>query len=344
MLRTWIATDEAHVMASSFKALVLHEDAGKVAPRIETIDEAALPAGDVLVAVEYSTLNYKDGLILNGLGRLVRRYPHVPGIDFAGTVERSDAPDYKPGDKIVLTGWRVGEAHWGGYAQKARVKAAQLVKLPDGLTAKRAMAIGTAGFTAMLAVRALERHGLTPDQGEVLVTGAAGGVGSVAVALLAKLGYTVAAATGRPALQDYLKGLGAASLVERAALAAEAKRLLDSERWAGAIDAVGGTTLATVLTQLKYGAAVAACGLAGGNALPTTVIPFLLRGVSLLGIDSVMCPLTPRQEAWARLARDLPLEKLDTMTETVPLAALPDRAGRILKGEVRGRIVVDVNA
>jgi len=206
------------------------------------------------------------------------------------------------------------------------------------------MAIGTAGFTAMLAVRALERHGLTPDQGEVLVTGAAGGVGSVAVALLAKLGYTVAAATGRPALQDYLKGLGAASLVERAALAAEAKRLLDSERWAGAIDAVGGTTLATVLTQLKYGAAVAACGLAGGNALPTTVIPFLLRGVNLLGIDSVMCPIAPRQEAWARLARDLPLEKLDTMTETVPLAALPTLAGRILKGEVRGRIVVDVNA
>jgi acrylyl-CoA reductase (NADPH) len=331
-------------MTSSFKALVLHEDAGKVEPRIETIDEAALPAGEVLVAVEYSTLNYKDGMILNGLGRLVRTYPHVPGVDFAGTVERSDSPDYRPGDRVVLTGWRVGEARWGGYAQKARVKAAQLVKLPDGLTAKRAMAIGTAGFTAMLAVRALERQGLAPDQGEVLVTGAGGGVGSVATTLLAKLGYAVAAATGRPALKDYLTSLGAATLVERAALAAEPKRPLDSERWAGAIDAVGGTTLATVLTQLKYGASVAACGLAGGSALPTTVIPFLLRGVNLLGIDSVMCPLDRRQEAWARLTRDLPMEKLDAMTETVPLAALPELAGRILKGEVRGRIVVDVNA
>jgi len=331
-------------MASSFKALVLHEDAGKIEPRIETIDEAALPDGEVLVAVEYSTLNYKDGMILNGLGRLVRTYPHVPGVDFAGTVERSDSPDYQPGDRVVLTGWRVGEARWGGYAQKARVKAAQLVKLPDGLTAKRAMAIGTAGFTAMLAVRALERHGLVPAHGEVLVTGAAGGVGSVAIALLAKLGYTVAAATGRPALRDYLTSLGAATLVERAALAAEPKRPLDSERWAGAIDAVGGTTLATVLTQLKYGASVAACGLAGGSALPTTVIPFLLRDVNLLGIDSVMCPLDRRQEAWARLTRDLPMEKLDAMTETVPLAALPALAGRILKGEVRGRIVVDVNA
>jgi acrylyl-CoA reductase (NADPH) len=331
-------------MTSSFKALVLHEDAGKVEPRIETIDEAALPAGEVLVAVEYSTLNYKDGMILNGLGRLVRTYPHVPGVDFAGTVERSDSPDYRPGDRVVLTGWRVGEARWGGYAQKARVKAAQLVKLPDGLTAKRAMAIGTAGFTAMLAVRALERQGLAPDQGEVLVTGAGGGVGSVATALLAKLGYAVAAATGRPALKDYLTSLGAATLVERAALAAEPKRPLDSERWAGAIDAVGGTTLATVLTQLKYGASVAACGLAGGSALPTTVIPFLLRGVNLLGIDSVMCPFDRRQEAWARLTRDLPMEKLDAMTETVPLAALPELAGRILKGEVRGRIVVDVNA
>jgi acrylyl-CoA reductase (NADPH) len=335
--------DEA-VMASSFQALVLHEDAGKVTPRLESVDEAALPAGEVLVAVEYSTLNYKDGLILNGLGRLVRSYPHVPGIDFAGTVERSDAPDYRPGDKVVLTGWRVGETQWGGYAGKACVKAAQLVKLPDGLTAKRAMAIGTAGFTAMLAVRALEQHGLAPDQGEVLVTGGAGGVGSVAIAILAQLGYTVAASTGRPALQDYLTKLGAASLVERAALAVAPKRPLDGERWAGAIDAVGGTTLATVLTQLKYRGAVAACGLAGGNDLPTTVIPFLLRGVSLLGIDSVMCPLAPRRDAWARLVRDLPMDKLDGMTETVPLGALPALAGQILKGEVRGRIVVDVNA
>jgi len=328
----------------SFKALVLHEDPGKVVPRIETLEESALPQGEVLVAVEYSTLNYKDGLIINGLGRLVRAYPHVPGIDFAGTVERSEAPEFKPGDKVVLTGWRVGEIQWGGYAQKARAKTGQLVKLPDGLTAKRAMAIGTAGFTAMLAVRALEQHGVTPAAGEVLVTGAAGGVGSVAVALLAALGYTVAASTGRAALGDYLKGLGAAAVVERASLAVEPKRPLDTERWAGAIDAVGGTTLATVLTQLKYGGAVAACGLAGGNALATTVLPFLLRGVNLLGIDSVMCPIAPRREAWARLVRDLPMDKLDALTETAPLSALPTLAGQILKGEVRGRVVIDVNA
>src|SRR5258706_5937072 len=234
----------------AFRGLVLREDAGKVAARIEQLDETTLPAGDVLVAVEYSTLNYKDGLILSGLGRLVRAYPHVPGIDFAGTVEHSEAPEYRAGDKVVLTGWRVGEVQWGGFAQKARVKAAHLVKLPDGLTTKRAMAIGTAGFTAMLAVRALEAHGLAPGAGEVLVTGAAGGVGSVAIAILAQLGYAVAASTGRAALHDYLKQLGAATFVERASLAAEPKRPLDSERWVGAIDAVGGTTLATVLTQL----------------------------------------------------------------------------------------------
>ncbi len=326
------------------KALVLHEADGTVTPRLETIEETALPAGEVTVAVAHSTLNYKDGMIISGIGRLVRSYPHVPGIDFAGTVERSDSPDYKPGDKVVLTGWRVGETQWGGYAQKARVKASQLVKLPDGLTTQRAMAIGTAGFTAMLAILALEQHGLAPDQGEVLVTGAAGGVGSVATAVLAKLGYTVAASTGRPAQHDYLKSLGAATIVERAALAVEPKRPLDAERWAGAVDAVGGATLATVLTQLKYRASVAACGLAGGSNLPSTVIPFLLRGVNLLGIDSVMCPVALRREAWTRLVRDLPMDKLDTMTETVPLARLPELAGQILKGDVRGRIVVDVNA
>jgi acrylyl-CoA reductase (NADPH) len=268
-----------------FKALVLREDAGKVAARFEAVEDTALPPGEVTVAVEYSTLNYKDGLILCGLGRLVRAYPHVPGIDFAGTVERSESPDYEVGDRVVLTGWRVGEVQWGGYAQKARVKAAWLVKLPEGLTTRRAMAIGTAGFTAMLAVRALEQHELTPASGEVLVTGAAGGVGSVAIAILAKLGYTVAASTGRAALHDYLKGLGAATIVARDSLAAEPKRPLDGERWAGAIDAVGGATLASVLTQMKYRGSVAACGLAGGNALATTVIPFLLRGVNLLGID-----------------------------------------------------------
>ncbi len=288
------------------KALVLHEAEGKVAARLEQVDESALPPGEVTVAVEYSGLNYKDGMILNGIGRLVRKYPHVPGIDFAGTVERSDAAEVKPGDKVVLTGWRVGEVQWGGYAEKARVKAGQLVKLPDGLTTKRAMAIGTAGFTSMLAVMALEEHGLTPGAGEVLVTGAAGGVGSVAVAILARLGYRVAASTGRTETHDYLRGLGAAALIDRAELATPPARPLDSERWAGVVDAVGGTTLAHVLTQVKYGGGVAACGLAGGSDLPTSVIPFLLRGVNLLGIDSVMCPIERRRAAWARLVRDLP--------------------------------------
>ena len=326
------------------KALMLREADGKVRAGIERLDDSALPAGEVTVAVEYSTLNYKDGLVLNGLGRLVRSYPHVPGIDFAGTVERSDASAYKPGDKVVLTGWRVGELHWGGYAEKARVKAGWLVPLPEGLTTRRAMAIGTAGFTAMLAVIALEEHGLTPDKGEVLVTGAAGGLGSVAVAVLAKLGYRVVAATGRPEQHDYLRGLGAADFVDRAALAKPPARPLDAERWAGAIDAVGSTTLASLLTQLKYGASAAACGLAGGNDLPASVIPFLLRGVNLLGIDSVMCPLERRRAAWARLARDLPMDKLDTLTQVVPLEGLPELAQKILKGAVRGRVVVDIRA
>jgi acrylyl-CoA reductase (NADPH) len=328
---------------SAFTALVLHQADGKVEPRIESLDEAALPPGEVTVAVEYSTLNYKDGMILGGIGRLVRSYPHVPGVDFAGTVAHSASPDFRPGDKVVLTGWRVGEMRWGGYAQKARVEAKMLVKLPPALTAKRAMAIGTAGFTAMLAIMALERHGLTPESGEVLVTGAAGGLGSVAVAALAKLGYRVAASTGRAAAHDYLRELGAAAIVDRASLARQPERPLDSERWAGAIDAVGSTTLATILTQLKYRGSVAACGLAGGNDLPASVIPFLLRGVNLLGIDSVMCPMAQRREAWERLVRDLPMERLDAMTETVPLAALPELGRRILKGETRGRVVVDVN-
>lgn len=329
---------------ADIKALVLHEADGKVAARIERVPESALPPGEVTVAVEYSTLNYKDGLILNGLGRLVRKYPHVPGVDFAGTVESSEAPDYKPGDKVILTGWRVGEVQWGGYAEKARVKASQLVKLPNGLTTKRAMAIGTAGFTSMLAVMALEEHGVTPAKGEVLVTGAAGGVGSVAVAILARLGYQVAASTGRPEQHDYLRGLGATAFVDRAELAKPVARPLDAERWAGAVDAVGSTTLATVLTQLKYGGSVAACGLAGGNDLPASVIPFLLRGINLLGIDSVMCPPERRRAAWARLARDLPMDKLDALTEMVPLAALPELGRKILKGGIRGRVVVDVRA
>jgi acrylyl-CoA reductase (NADPH) len=329
---------------TEFRALVLHEEGGKIVPRIESVDDARLPPGGVTVRVEYSTLNYKDGMILQGQGRLVRQYPHVPGIDFAGTVEESASPGFKPGDPVILTGWRVGELHWGGYGERARVKADWLVHRPEGLGARQAMAIGTAGFTAMLAVIALEHHGLKQDLGEVLVTGASGGVGGVAVSLLAALGYRVVASTGRPELRDYLEGLGAAELLDRAALAAKPTRPLDRERWAGAVDAVGGNTLATILTTLQYRASVASCGLAGGSDLPTSVIPFLLRGVNLLGIDSVMCPRDERIAAWNRLARDLPLDRLDQMTETVPLAEVPDLAPRILQGAVRGRIVVAVAA
>ena len=329
-----------------FNAILLEEADGKVSAALRALEEARLPAyeGAVSVAVEYTTLNYKDGMILNGLGRLVRSYPHVPGIDFAGVVEASEHPDYKPGDRVVLTGWRVGEVAWGGYAQKARVKGDWLVPLPEGLTAKRAMALGTAGFTAMLAVLALEDHGITPERGEVLVTGAAGGVGSVAVAVLSNLGYRVAASTGRAETHDYLRGLGATSIIERAELAEVSKRPLERERWAGCIDSVGGTTLAHVLAETAYGGAVAAVGLAGGNALETTVLPFLLRGVNLLGIDSVMCPLPRRREAWGRLVRDLPMDKLDAMTGEAKLADLLTLGQDILKGRVRGRTVIDVNA
>jgi acrylyl-CoA reductase (NADPH) len=339
---------------ATFRALMLHDDDGKIVARNEAVDEALLPEGEVTVAVEYSTLNYKDAMVLQGIGRLVRNYPHIPGVDFAGTVERSESPEFKPGDPVILTGWRVGEMHWGGYAEKARVKAAWLVHRPEGLSAAQAMAVGTAGFTAMLAVMALERHGLRPGptgqarglkaHGDVLVTGAAGGVGSVAIALLSALGHRVVAATGRPEQRDYLTGLGAADLIEREALAVKPPRPLGRERWAGAIDAVGGNTLATILTQLEYRSSVTACGLAGGSDLPATVIPFLLRGVNLLGIDSVMCPGEERTEAWRRLARDLPLDRLERMTRTVPLSALPELAPQILKGEVRGRTVVDIKA
>ncbi len=326
---------------SEFRALLLEESGGKVAARIASLPESDLPPGEVTVAVEYSTLNYKDGMILEGVGRLVRKYPHVPGVDFSGMVESSISPEWKPGDKVVLTGWRVGEMQWGGYAQKARVKASQLIRLPPVISTKRAMAIGTAGFTSMMAVMALEAHGLKPGMGEVLVTGAAGGVGSVAVAILAKLGYPVAASTGRPETHDYLKSLGASSFIDRAELAKPPAKPIDSERWAGAIDNVGSTTLATVLTQMKYRGSVASCGLAGGSDLPATVIPFLLRGVKLLGIDSVMCPQEERKAIWARLALDLPLDKLDAMTQTIKLEALPGWGARILKGGVRGRVVVE---
>ena len=326
-----------------FKALIVDkDDAGKTHAAVQEITLDRLPAGDVTVAVEYSTVNYKDGLCIGPGGGLVRNYPHIPGIDFAGTVEASDDPRYAPGDKVVLTGWRVGEAHWGGYAQKARVKADWLVPLPDGLTTRQAMAVGTAGFTAMLAVMALEDHGI--KSGPVLVTGAAGGVGSVATAILAHLGYQVAAVTGRPETADYLTSLGATQIVAREELAETVKRPLEGETWGGCVDAVGGAMLARVLGQMEYGASVAAVGLAGGATLPATVIPFLLRGVNLLGIDSVMQPYDNRLRAWARIARDLPMDKLDAMIQPATLSDLPQLGADILAGRVKGRVVVDVNA
>ncbi len=329
----------------SFNALIINKNEdGGITQAIEALDESALPEGDVTVDVEYSTVNYKDGLCVLGQGGLVRNFPHVPGIDFAGTVAASDDERYQSGAKVVLTGWRVGEVHWGGYAQKARVKADWLVPLPDGLMTADAMAVGTAGFTAMLAVMALEEHGLAPDQGEVLVTGAAGGVGSVATAILAKLGHQVAAVTGRPETADYLHGLGAASIVAREELNELTKRPLESERWAGCIDAVGGAMLSRVLGQMKYGASIAAVGLAGGNKLEATVIPFLLRAVNLLGIDSVMCPVERRIAAWQRIGQDLPIDKLHEMVQEATLADVPQLAADILKGAVKGRVVVDVNA
>ena len=328
------------------RALVMEQgEDGLAAAQIKDIEEGALPEGDVLLRIDYSTLNYKDGLCLSPKGGgLVRNYPHVPGIDFAGTVEVSDTGAFKPGDRVVLTGWRVGEVHWGGYAQKARVKSDWLVKLPDAISARQAMAVGTAGFTAMLAILALEDHGLTPENGPVLVTGASGGVGSVAVAILANIGYEVAAVTGRAEGADYLRDLGATKIVAREEIAETVKRPLERETWAGCIDAVGGPMLARVLGQMKYGGSVAAIGLAGGADLPASVIPFLLRGVNLLGIDSVMQPRENRQRVWDRIAQDLPMEKLEAMVQDAVLTDLPELGAQILAGAVRGRVVVDVNA
>ncbi|WP_424939712.1 acryloyl-CoA reductase [Aliiroseovarius sp. S253] len=329
-----------------FKALVMEQnDEGLASASIKEIGEDALPEGNVTVAVEYSTVNYKDGLCMSAKGGgLVRNYPHVPGIDYAGIVEASDDDRYKPGDKVVLTGWRVGEVSWGGYAQKARISADKLVPLPEGLTTRQAMAVGTAGFTSMLAVMALEDHGLKPGQGPVLVTGAAGGVGSVATAILANLGYEVAGVTGRPDQADYLKALGATTIVPREELNETTKRPLEAETWAGCVDAVGGDMLARVLGQMKYGASVSAVGLAGGAGLPATVIPFLLRGVNLLGIDSVMQPYDNRVRAWQRIAKDLPMDKLEAMINPATLEDLPKLGADILNGQVKGRVVVDVNA
>lgn len=325
-----------------FKALMLREADGKVTAAIETVAEDQLPEGDVTVRVSHSTLNYKDGMILNGIGRLVRQYPHIPGVDFVGEVTQSSHANFKAGDKVILTGWRVGEARWGGYAELARVKGDWLVKLPEGMTPRRAMAIGTAGFTAMMAVMALQAHDLTPASGPILVTGAAGGLGSVATAILAKLGYSVTCSTGRVDTHAYLKDLGAAEIIDRSTIATPSGKPLDGERWAGAIDAVGGSTLAAVLPQIKYRGSVASCGLAGGNKLETTVIPFLLRGVNILGIDSVQCPMKLRQEAWTRLTRDLPMDRLDSTIEAAKLEDLPRLGKAILDGKVRGRVVVEI--
>jgi acrylyl-CoA reductase (NADPH) len=328
-----------------FNALIVDKDeTGATTASVQEISTDRLPEGNVTVAVDYSTVNYKDGLCLGSGGGLVRNYPHVPGIDFAGTVEASEDPRYAVGDKVVLTGWRVGEVRWGGYAQKARVNGDWLVPLPEGLTTHQAMAVGTAGFTAMIAIMALEDHGLTPEKGEVLVTGAAGGVGSVATAILAHLGYDVAAVTGRPETESYLRDLGASRIVSREDLAETVKRPLEAETWAGCVDAVGGAMLARVLGQMKYGASVAAVGLAGGAGLPATVVPFLLRGVNLLGIDSVMQPYDNRVRAWQRIATDLPMDRLEAMVHPATLSDLPKLGADILKGQVKGRVVVDVNA
>lgn len=331
-------------MSDSYKALVVDRQEDGVAAEIRTLTEADLPEGEVTVRVDYSCLNYKDGLALTGRAPIIRRPPMTAGIDFAGTVEQSDSPDFTPGQAVVLTGWGVGERHPGGFAQRARVKAGWLQPLPDGCDAKWAMAIGTAGFTAMLCVIALERAGIAKEAGPVAVTGAAGGVGSVAVALLARLGYETVAISGRPECRDYLKSLGASEVLPRGKRAEAPDKPMLSEHWAGAVDAVGGAMLAHVLAETRYGGAVAACGLAAGPGLKTTVLPFILRGVSLIGIESVYCPSAPRREAWQRLARDLPRDTLDAMTEVVPLGEVVARGGDILDGGVRGRVVVDVNA
>lgn len=323
---------------STFSALVV-DDGGGAAQFVDLTD-ADLPDGDVTVAVQYSSLNYKDGLAVSGKGKIARSLPMTCGIDLAGTVEHSDSPDWEVGDEVIVTGWGLSETHPGGFTQRQRVPGKFLTAKPSSLSLQQTMAIGTAGFTAMLCVLALEDAGLTPGDGAIVVTGAAGGVGSVAVAVLAKLGYSVTASTGRESTHDYLRSLGASDIIDRSALA-EAGRPLDKEKWSGGVDTVGSQTLATVLAQTRYRGAVAACGLAGGNDLPTTVLPFILRNVSLLGIDSVMCPPAPRARAWERLGADLPLAMLDAMTTVAPLSSVPSLAQEILAGQTRGRVVID---
>jgi acrylyl-CoA reductase (NADPH) len=326
---------------ATFKAMVVEKTDSGTKAALADFDDANLMDGDVTVRVEYSTVNYKDGLAITGKAPVVRRFPMIAGVDFAGTVESSSHAAWKAGDKVISNGWGLGETHLGAYAEKARVKGDWLVRLPASMSTREAMAIGTAGYTAMLSVMALEKHGLTPASGPIAVTGAAGGVGSVAVALLSKLGFTVNAVTGRLEEADYLKGLGAAEIVERAALTGPVK-MLAKERWAGGIDSVGSTTLANLLSMTRYGGAVAACGLAGGMDLPSSVAPFILRGVCLYGIDSVMCPLPRREAAWKRLETDLDRPKLAAMTREIGLSELPETASAILAGQVRGRVVVKI--
>lgn len=325
-----------------FKGILIEKDDAGYRATIKDIDEGQLPEGDVTIRVSHSTLNYKDGLAITGKGPVVRRFPMVPGIDLVGTVESSTYPEYKAGDSVLLNGWGVGEVHWGGLAQKARLKGDWLVPLPEQFSPQQAMAIGTAGYTAMLCVLALERHGVTPAHGEILVTGAAGGVGSVAIAVLAKLGYTVVAVSGRAEGADYLKRLGASEVLDRAEFSTPGKPL-GRERWAGAVDVVGSHTLANICATMKYRGVVTACGLAGGMDFPASVAPFILRGVTLAGIDSVMCPRPERLEAWRRLGTDLDLSKLEMIGNEISLSEAIPAASRLINGEIRGRVIVDVN-
>lgn len=325
-----------------FKGILIEKDDTGYRATVKDIDEGQLPDGDVTVRVSHSTLNYKDGLAITGKGPVVRRFPMVPGIDLVGTVESSTYAGYQAGDRVLLNGWGVGEVHWGGLAQKARLKGDWLVPLPEQFSPQQAMAIGTAGYTAMLCVLALERHGVTPADGEIVVSGAAGGVGSVAIAVLAKLGYTVVAVSGRPEEADYLKRLGASEVLNRAEFAAPGKPL-GKERWAGAVDVVGSHTLANICATTKYRGVVSACGLAGGMDFPATVAPFILRGVTLAGIDSVMCPRPDRLEAWRRLGTDLDVSKLEMISTEISLSEAIPMAAKLINGEVRGRVIVDVN-
>ncbi|MCB1772295.1 MAG: oxidoreductase [Gammaproteobacteria bacterium] len=329
-------------MSDTFKALLLTQEDGKTTCNVTTLGNADLPDGDVLLAVDYSSLNYKDGLAITGKGKIVRQWPMVPGIDLAGRVIESASSAYQPGDAVVLTGWSVGEKYWGGYSQRQRVQSKWLVPLPDGMTARQAMAIGTAGFTAMLCIMTLEEAGVTPESGTVVVTGASGGVGSIATSILAKLGYKVAAVSGKADAADYLRQLGASEIIDREEMN-QPPRALEGQRWAGGIDTVGSTVLARVLAETSYNGCVAACGLAGGADLPTTVMPFILRNVSLRGVDSVMCPVPRRQQAWRRLVTDLPADALGEIGQVASLEQLPELAEEITYGRIKGRVIVDPN-